>query len=296
MFRRYYEPGDIFASIILFLVIGAFLAILAVYVGAIVLFIFLGVGVLIAFVYACIVYVKSLVSAIKTLPPIRRHGTLINFILKWLWVLKTTSVLALKDNLSIAHSAIIKASSYRLLSFKKWMWLLVAPAVLILGTLLIIGLALVQFEIFFIIALICFFLILCLLSICIISFVPFAFYILFKSFLEGCRTSGIYDFCFSTTATYSQFGVACSAYFKGLGGILKKLWEDCISETKSNIGKASTYAVLNITKYFYLASPIALFLVAIIYSILIAVLGFIAFLALAIANIVWTTIVKIFVH
>ncbi len=57
------EPGEVFGSVITFLVIAAIIAAFAFYFGIIVLFVFLGIGAAIGLVYAIIVYAKSFAAA-----------------------------------------------------------------------------------------------------------------------------------------------------------------------------------------------------------------------------------------
>ncbi len=296
MYIRYYDSGDIFASIVLFLVIAAIIAVLTIYVGLIVLFIFLGIGLLIALAYALYVYIKNLVAAVKGRPSIGSHGPLVNATLSWLWVLKTASLSALKENFSIAHSALLKASTYSFRSFKKWMWLIVAPAVIVAGTVLIIALALFQFGLFGTLVFTIVSIILAFIAVFLICFIPLSFYLLFKSILTGCSVSNIFTYDFTKSATYGQLGTSCGDYYKGMGTISKVLWQDCFGEMSSNFGNVSTYAIFNPLKYFYLSSPVSLFLVCVIYTVLIAVFGVLGFLFIALAALVWTTIVKIFVH
>ena len=298
-FRNTREPidgGDVFAGIVLFLIIAAVLAILAIYVGLFILFIFLGIGIGIAFIYAVIIYVRAFKSSIPAVKMTTGKGAISTIFLKFFVLLKDTSVLAFKDNLSIAHSAIIKAHSYRFISFRKWMWLIVAPSVLIMGSALIIMLALLQFQLVAFISLLIIsvvgLIILCCAIINMITAIVNNLSILKKT----CSVHRLQCFEFSNFTTYNSFAISCKTYWSDFVAIIKDIYTDNITAIKVNYADAISYGLLHIKRYYYLGTIVATYLATLMFVFGVIVVRMIAFIPLLLANIFWATIMAIINH
>ena len=138
------SAGDVLGSLLVFLVFAAFFAVIFFYVGYIGLIIFLSIGAVVGLAYSIYVYVKSFVTATKGLGSVTARNAFLTILLKWFTLYKEASRLAFIDNFSIARSAVTKSHGYRILSFRKWMWLMVAPATLIFGTVLIAAVIIIQ--------------------------------------------------------------------------------------------------------------------------------------------------------
>ena len=298
-FRNNREPttgGDIFAGFILFLIIASIIAILAVYVGLFILSIFLGIGVGIGLIYSIIVYVRAFMSSIPTIKTKTGKGPISTFLLKYFVLLKETSILAFKDNISIAQSALIKAHSYRFISFKKWMWLIVAPSVLIIGSALIILLALLQFQLLALLSLfiviIVGLIILCCAIINMITAIANNLSILKKT----CSVHRLQCFEFSNSTTYNSFVISCKTYWSGFIAIIKDIYRDNISAIKVNYADAISYGLLHIKRYYYLGVVVATYLLTLMLIFGTILVRMIVFIPLLLANIFWATIMAIINH
>ena len=299
MFYRYREPisgSDIFAGLILFLVIAAVLAMMALYIGAFILFIFLGIGVGIAFIYAIVVYIKSFATAIPTMKKVSGSGVISTIFLRYFVLLKETSILTFKDNISIAHSSLIKAHSYRLFSFKKWMWLIVAPSILIIGSGLIILLAFLQFGLLFYLAFHC----LCLIGLIIVccSLVSFVEAVIhnFTIIKTSLISNSLFCFNFYRTTTYRIFLDSTVSFFNNYILVNKDEVFETLKDIKNYYYDALSYGILHIKRYYNLGKILSCVMVTILSMLLLFIISFILFISLFISNFVWATVTTIFYH
>lgn len=300
MFGFYYhdprrpDPGDVFGSFLAFLVIVGILFAVTLYLGYIVLLIFLGIGSLIGLIYAIIVYVKSFIDACGTLGCMHGRNKLTSFLVKWWRLLKNTSLNAFKSNLSVAHSALIKAGGYRFLSFRKWMWFIVAPTVLIFGTAMIVFIILVQLLLMLILSLIILFIAMIALAIYVLIGIGYSFWSVIPITIlafSGNNPFGALDF--SRYFTFSNYGNFIKQYFSALFRWVKTLWGDSVSLVGSNFAKAGRYVAINPIKYFFYISSLTIMALACVIIGLVVVVLSIVFIPIAIAEIIWALIAKI---
>lgn len=296
MFERRNYAEDIFAGLMAFLIIAVIFLIIFLYIGYIALIVFLSIGLAIGLAYAIYIYIKSFITIAKKLHTITARGKAKSFFLKWFMLFKDTTKLAFVDNFSIAKAAIIKSHGYKFLSFKKWMWLIVAPATLVFGTSLILAIIILQGMILLAIA-----------------------FILTAIILLFCSVFLLLDFVYAIIATLKNFGSSFagkdnifrqieftkSANLKGLGGGIKKyykvmlsycksIWNENYLLSKSNITMAHTYRIFSLQRYFLYLSVVSLMFIAIIVD-LVLILGLtLIFAFVVIANLIWLPVALIF--
>ena len=300
MFGYYYhdprrpEPGDTFGSLFTFLVIFGVIFAIAFYLGSIVLMIFLAIGALIGLIYAVVAYIQSFVDACRMLGRISGRNSLTSILLKWWHLFKTASVIAFKSNLSVAHSAIIKAGGYRFLSFKKWMWLIVAPTVLVFGTAMIALVAFLQLLLLFFALQI---VLVVLLAACIIYLTIAIGYAIGKvghSLIDAFSINNPFSALdFSRYFLFSDLGRLAKEYFSSLLRIVVELWDAGISLISSNFAAAKGYSAFNLIRYFLFVTPIAIMPITILFIGLIFIVMPILFIVLFIVEFFWAIIAKI---
>ena len=295
-YRRPINGGDLFASIILFLIIVSIIAVLAVYLGAFILFIFLAIGVGIAFIYSIVLYIKAFIRAISNTKNISSKGTISTLLLKSLLLLKESSWLALKFNINIAHSSIIKAHSYKFFSFKKWMWLIVAPSVLILGSILIVILGFAQLSFLIFISLFSLLLFGVIVVLCsLISIFQNAA----KTFeiIKNCLIKyNLFCFNYSKATKYKEFLFSVKTFFYNLFLIIKCEIIEELKEAKTSYNNAKLYGLLHIKRYYNYGKILSILVITLLSIIILFVLCIILFIILSITNFVWVTINAIFNH
>ena len=153
--REYYyhrDPGHAFGCFLLTLVLAAMLIFAIVYIGMIILYISLGIGCFIGFVYAIISYVRAHITAAKYYS-VKYKG--LGVVRRFTAYMKDTARDSLSENLYVAKGAFNRFLFHRFLSFRKWMWLVVAPSVLIFGTFTVLVFLMVELLILAFVSLFC---------------------------------------------------------------------------------------------------------------------------------------------
>ena len=293
------DPGEVFGSVMAFLVVVAFLFFLFAYFWGIVLLVFLGIGVTIGLAYTLYVYIKSFVEACRNLTPSSVSNRLLAFLIGWLKLVGLTSLYAFKENLQVASNAMLRASAYRLLSFKKWMWLIVAPTVLVIGTGLILFLAMLHFGVFLSLAYLAFWLIVAALAVMFAAGLVYAVIYTIRNFPGTVNMNGniFTSFDFSRSAQFSElFPVYVKGYFGTLWGYISGIFSDNWAQSGNNFSAASGHSLVSFWHYFLWISPIALMAVSLVFAVVLGAFFLIAFFPLFLANVVWLCISKIFIR
>ena len=282
------DPGEAFGSLMAFLVIIGIIIAFAAMISWYILLVFLGIGILLGLGYALVMYIKSFVQAIKSLGAVSKNNAVLSFIAKWFFLFKETSKLAFMENLNVARSALINARSYRFLSFRKWMWLIVAPAVMIGGTLLILSIIFFNLMIVFSIISFILFLVITFITVSYLIYLFYAFYLSIKSLLDAFANDN--PFSSLEFSRYNKMGILVSfpkGYFLSLFSVIKSLWSDAISLMGQNLYSSRNYAILNVVKYFLIISPLSIIVASIICTLVLFVALLIAFIPLFIVEFFW---------
>lgn len=294
IFRRnpYVETGDIFASLFVFLIFAGFFAVIFLYIGYIGLIIFLSIGVAIGLGYALYIYIKCFVAATKSLSGVSSINLFKTTVLRWFTLFKIASRNAFSDNVAVAHSALIKSHAYRFLSFRKWMWIIVAPTTFIFGSVLIVAAIALQallllIAVFFVIGVI--------LLLCALMFVADIVY----SVIATCKNfspafagkDNIFKcFEFNMSSSFKAIPSSTKNYFVTFASYMKGIWDENLALGKSNIRMGSGYKLLSFQRYFLYISIATLILIAIILNLLMSLVLWVVFVLIFASYILWTLI------
>jgi len=296
MYRRP-SAGDIFGSVLSFFLIFFVLLIALAYLLFPVFVFFMCIGVALGVFYALVVYIRAFVDACRQVGNVRARNGVTKFIFRWGVLFGKASWFACRDNFNIARNALLRASGYRLLSFKKWMWLLVAPSIMIFGTLLIAAIALLQLFMFAMAAFMIFWLLMLILALLFLGAFIYGVIDTVRNFsYTASRHNNIFtSFDFSKYAAFGElFPIHVKGYFQSLFGYCKDICTENWSQGITNFKSANTYSLFSFWRYFLLLSPVSLNLISALAVILFCVFFFLLFVPMFLANVVWLVIVKIF--
>lgn len=282
------SAADVFSSFVVILVVLALGLMLFFYVGAIALAIFMGIGVGIAAVYALIVYIKALVEAIQSLGG-NFENSLSGVLKKWATLVMTASGIAFKNNLAVASNALGKSHNYRLISPRRWMWFIVAPATLIIGTAVICAVILLQLFIFVALAFAVIFAMAVYIAVAFLCACGYSV-IFFVKYLFDEDLRGIFAFNFTMSASLAELGGAIKNYFVSLWTVCVNVWKNNFDVGRDNRSYASNYKIFMPQYVFLTASLISMPLISTILDAVVLLIGFICFIPIVIACFIWSLI------
>lgn len=300
MFGYYYyndprrpDPGDVFGSVMTFLVIFGIIFGIVLYFGFIVLMIFLGIGVLIGLVYAIIAYVRAFIEACKTVGGVMGKTSLTTMLLRWWHLFRVASVNSLKANFHAARGAFVNAGQHKFLSFKKWMWFIVGPSVLIFGTAMILVVAFLQVSLVAAIIMTILSIIFFAFLICLAIGLGYSLVKMCISLVKCCISQNLFGcFDFSRYFLFADLGRISGQYFLNIFRVIGAFWLDGISLLVSNFKKSGYYAVFNPLKYYFFILPAPIMVVMIAYIAIFFVLFSVAYVPVLLAQLVWGLIAK----
>ncbi len=283
--------GNILSSILVTIIILIFVSAIFSSIGLMVLSVFLAVGVGIAAIYALIVYVKSFVVAVRELSGCEIHSFWA-LLKRWVTIILVASKYSFKENMSVASNALAKSGQYRLLSPKRWMWFMVAVAVVVLGTAIVIGVIGLQIMIFLFFAQI---IVGALLAYFTIAFLFACFYSVFWSVKNTKKDyiGEMFAFDFTASVELSQFSYAAKQYYIGLWNMIFDIFNENLEIGKSNKSYASNYKIYQPQYVFLFSTLLALPLISILWAIILAVISTLCYVPIVIANLIWLVIAKV---
>lgn len=293
------DAADVFGSIIMFLAIAVFLGLLIFYLWGIVLIVFLCVGAAIGLGYALVMYIRALVNTLRSMGGyVQRSNGVAAGVLEKIWVVSaSTASTAFHDNLSVASGALTRSHAYRLLSFRKWMWLFVALTVVVFGLCLICAVILLEFALVFAVAAL---FVSLLLAICAIYLVVAFFYAIIFSGKFTCNAlangSLFSPLAFYRGVTFREWGYSFTGCFGALGGAVRMLWSDTLTLSRDNLADARYKPLYSLYKWLQIVSPVTLFLWSAIYTALMCIFLTLIFIFALIAQFFWTCLSKLFFH
>ncbi len=282
------EPGYIFGSILSFLLIVGLFLFLAIYLGSIILAIFLGIGALIGVVYAIVTYVKSFIFACRTVDFVGGRTGIGSVFLIWWQLFSVASVAAFKNNLNVAKNAISRSRNYKFLSFRKWMWFIVAPSVLLFGTAMIAAIAFATLSVAIGILAVILAIYLVIGIVYALVAVGILFGQILKADLPASKAKFTNPFPFSKLKRFSK------DYFSTVFANIKNIWRRSITLILSNFESSKGFSLVSPARYFLFFSSLVVVPIALIFIALTFILSSIVFIPLFIAQFVWTLISKIF--
>lgn len=297
----YEKPSmaDIIGSILVVLIIAFIVGMFAAYVGLIVLFVFLGIGGAIGLVYALFVYIRAFINTLRNMGAYapRSTGAVTGVIEKCFVLASKTASTAFFDNISVASSALTRSHAYRLLSFRKWMWLVAALSVIVIGLALIIFFILLQL---FIVLMIAAFILEVFLAVCALYFVAACGYAIFfvaKFMVGGIGSANPFPaFAFRRGATFGDMGHTFIDYFASLGNAVRGMWSETMTLARDNVNDALSKPLLSLSKWLQIVSPAPLVLFAAIATALMCIVFTLIFIFAYIAQFFWTLLCIMFIH
>lgn len=132
--NRYYDDAEIFANIMVFLVVFVLLGVFIFYFALIVLSIFLAIGAVIGGIYAVIGVISVLPQVITDVKAKSyRGGRTAVFFKKFLYFFVSIAKFSIVELIRRAKKILVKFSARRFLSFTKWMYLMLAISIIVFG-------------------------------------------------------------------------------------------------------------------------------------------------------------------
>ncbi len=293
------SAGEVFGTLLTIFIVGAIVIGFAAWLSWWILVGFLGVGVAIGLVYALIVYIRALIHAIGNLGGYSpRSSSAVMCVIEKLFALNAmTAVEAFNANLSNAAGALTRSQSYRLISFRKWMWLIAALSMVVFGVLLIGAFIFLQFGAFLglVAALVGI-----VVAICFLYFFVSLFYGLGYAtmyFFGACRSELDFSgYTFTKYATFHDVGFCLATAFTSLGRTIAEFWRSTLDRARDNFNDGMSRPLYSLYRWLLLVSPAALVLWAGVWTLLGCIFLPILLFFMWLGLLLFTCVMKIFVH
>ena len=290
-----YEPGEVFAAVVTGLVIAAFIIVLTIWIGLIFLAIIGIIAAVAGLIYTLVLYIRAFVNCLKVNG--RTPRDLKEFYIIWNKNILDASKEAFKENLQHADSLYNRQKIYRFRNPGKFFMLFLSLFLIVFGAAFIVILALLQYFLMvaIIFALAALFAFMVVASMVISLFISFGFGM--KYLFQNISRNNL----------FSALKLSTYSYFRNLGSDISDYWssfKDCVSglandmenHAKGQWNNVSNYAFYSPVKYYYCASPIALYFNIGIVTFLFAIFASIAFIFLLIIKIICCLITVIMRH
>lgn len=299
MARQYivYEKpsaGEVFGSFLMMLVIVGFVVLIAAYISWIILIVFAAIGAAIGLCYALYVYIRAFIRAVGTGYTPKSNGVVLGLLEKLFVISATTSSTAFSDSIGIASNAVARSRAYRVISFRKWMWLIAALSIMVFGLCLIAAVILLEFSL--LIGAVCVLLGI-LAVICLLYFVTALGYALF--FAEKFSLSSAADqldfsgFGFHLGTGFYELGCSASIFYASFGRMIAQMWSETHTLAQNNFSDAMSRPIFSVPKWLYLVSPVPLYFWTTLLSGLAAVLLTLEFILIFLAFFLFTCFSKL---
>ncbi len=293
------SAGEVFGTILVVLIVGALVIGVAAWISWWILVAFLGVGVLIGLVYALFVYIRAFIHSVGNLGGYapRSTGAVMCVIEKLFALNAMTAVEAFNTNLYNASGALARGQAYRFLSFRKWMWYVAALSMVVLGVVLIAAIIILQFALFLglVAALVG-----VIVAICFLYFAASLFYGLGYAtayFFGACRSELDFSgYTFTKYVTFHDVGFCLGTAFTSLGRMLSEFWRNTLDRARDNFNDGLSRPLKSLYRWLELVSPVALVLWAAVWTVLGCIFLPIVLFLMWLGLLLFTCVIKIFVH
>lgn len=290
-----YEPGEIFAAIITWLVVAALIAVLAIYVGLIVLAI---IGIIAGgtgLIYSLILYIRAFIQTSKRLATTPKN--LKEFYVIWNTNVVDASKAAFKENINQANYLYNRQKVYRFSNPLKSFMLFLSLFLIVIGSIFVVAIALIQylFMALVILSIGLVFALMVVVSTVISIFISFGFGV--KYLAENIGRNRLFGAL--KPSTYSHFrdiGGEIGDYWSAFKLTIADLTSDMKSHAQKQWGNVGSYVFYSPLKYYYCASPIGLYFNIGIVTALFAIFAAITFIILLIIKLVCCVITAIMRH
>lgn len=293
------SAAEVFGTILTILILGAIVVCFAAWLSWWILIAFLGVGVFIGLVYALIVYIRALFHAMGNLGSyVPRSNSAVLGVIEKLFALNAmTAVEAFNTNRFNAGSALTRAQSYRLISFRKYMWLIAALSMVVFGILLIGAFIALQFGIFLSLAAA---LVGVVAAICFLYFFAAFFYGLGYEtayFFGSCRSELDFScYTFTRYVTFRDVADCLRTAFSPLGRMISEFWRNTLDRARDNFTDGMSRPLYSLYRWLQLISPATLVLWAGVWTLLGCIFLPILLFFMWLGLLLFTCVIKIFVH
>lgn len=288
-YYTYVTPADVFGSVVVFLVLAAIVAVLAIYVGYIALIIFLGVGAVIGLAYALYVYIKCFIVAIASSTGVAASTPLKTTALRWFTIAKLASRDAFVENVSVARNALTKSHAYRILSFRKWMWIMVALATIVFGSMLIVAVVVLQVLLLFIALSVAVGILAALALLVLLVDAVYSVIAVIKSL--GSAFAGkdnvFKSFAFSLSSGFCAIPGSVKRYYVTVISYMTGIFSEGLALGRRNVAFGSRYGLISIRRVALLVSAVTLVLAAILFDALLLIVLSVIFVLIFVANVLW---------
>ena len=289
---REQSDAERFGGCLTVIIIAAIIIACLFYFAVYALIFFLALGLLLGGLYSLAVYAKAMYQAIQDLrynPP--QATTTVRAFVKGYWVfLFQVTRHSLIEAVSVAQNSFYKFLNYPLISFQKWMWLVVSATILVGEVVFVVAITALQIGIF---ATALYVLLLLIGAALLLNLIAAFIYTSVLTVGDMIRNIGSYlgfgAFNFSYYASYSELGATFPALGSSLRCYFGELIRECTDRARMFFSISGAYRIVSIRKWFNLASALMMFINFALYNLLFMPLYFVAFILVFIANAVWTT-------
>ena len=273
------------------------IAVLAIYIGAYVLLFFMGIGLAVGLTFSLIIYVRSLINAIKSLSMSAPSAS--NSLLK---IIKIVFVLfyqvmvnSIRETMTVVSNSFTKFCNYRVLSFQKWMWFTVVVTVTVCEIIFVIAVIALEAALIFAVCYVLFAIICAVLLVDLIVALVYDSVHCIKDMINGIRLYQRMDhFTFSTASTYATLLGSWKILMEGKKLYVKSIIPATVSKTKLMWAMSGAYRIISVRKWFYIASSLVMGVVSFALNFVFMLSYTLVFTLIWIANAIFTTGVVLF--
>lgn len=286
------NPGSCLGTIVVSLIIVALLTFFCIYFGSIILIIFLIIGGILGLgcaVYACAKAIPQTVNDVKN--TYFQGNKIIQFLKKLGYVFICIAKYSLANIFDLAKLSIAKFKSYKLLSFKKWMYFALLIGVVVFGLILLVSLIAVTVLAVFGIVFLLFQVTFVVVSVFAVIGVLTNFVISEMNFIKLSKNANLFScFRFNRSCTFKNVLSIPKEFFALMKDWIKDGWLADIAFTNGLRNKYSAYNVFSVQNILAFAFWIIMPISACVSIAVTFVLTCLCFLPAYIVNIIWIVI------
>lgn len=291
--RPYYDRdeacADCFGWLMALLVVAAIIVVAILWIGAYILLAFVIIGAIFGVVVSVFALFKSLPDAINDTRYMYGNSNMLLSVFAHAWCfIKSLVVNTVKNEIDYAKLAFSKSQSFKLLAFRKWLYIAMGVAVIVCGLLVVIGI--LMFFVTLVLAIVSAIITLAVALIALTAGISIIVDIAMsvKNFVVSFIDNTVFGcFKFNGWAELADIGAIPVDWVSNMWSMIRDAWEKSLefgSDIKNNFSYHPWYSPMKyISLAFWLMMPVACALITAIVSVLL----FIVSIPVYIANILF---------